>query len=230
MSHSKTRHPSDTKKSIVIDVYNLFYKIYGPQRWWPARTRLEVAIGAILTQNTSWSNVEKAISNLKRQKLITADRLRKASLDSISSLIVPSGYYNIKAERLKNFIDFLYDRYKGDIALMKRKGCDDLRKELLSVKGIGPETADSILLYGLDKPVFVVDAYTRRIAECLGIAKSNHDYSAIQSVFMDSLPENASVFNEYHALIVRHAKDICKKRPLCSRCILHKLKRSKNGC
>lgn len=229
MPHAKIKRPSTASKAILIDVYNLFYKIYGPQHWWPAKTRIEVAIGAILTQNTSWSNVEKAILNLKRKGLISADSLHKASLDLISRLIVPCGYYNIKAERLKNFIAFLYDRYKGDIALMKRNTPDITRKELLSVKGIGPETADSILLYALDKPVFVVDAYTRRIAECLGIAKSSHDYSTIQSVFMNSLPKNARVYNEYHALIVRHAKDICKKMPLCSRCILHKLKRGKNG-
>jgi endonuclease III related protein len=226
MSLSDKHNPAKNKKSTILYTYSLLYKSYGAQYWWPARSPFEVAVGAILTQNTNWSNVEKAIVNLKKKKLLTSGMLYKTNTRSIAEAIRPSGYYNIKAQRLKRFVDFLHEKYKGDISLMKPSRRDMLRKELLDVNGIGPETADSILLYALKKPVFVVDAYTRRIAECLGLAARGDDYSYIQAVFMKNLPGSVEIFNEYHALIVRHAKDVCRRKPACARCILRKLKRS----
>jgi endonuclease III related protein len=225
MSHPNTHTRLEKGTSpLVAKVYNLLYKAHGPQGWWPAPTPFEVAIGAILTQNTSWSNVEKAIKGLKKKKLLTPAKLQKATLKKIAAAIKPCGYYNIKAGRLKNFTHFLFQKYKGRIENMKLKNTALLRKELLSVNGIGPETCDSILLYALNKPFFVVDAYTRRIAECLSLAEKTHDYNFVQSVFADNLPKDFRLFNEYHALIVRHAKEVCRKKPACPRCILRKLK------
>ncbi len=226
MSLPDKNNPAKNKKSTILYTYSLLYKAYGSQYWWPARSPFEVAVGAILTQNTNWSNVEKAIVNLKKKKLLTSGMLFKTNTRPIAEAIRPSGYYNIKAQRLKCFVDFLHEKYKGNISLMKPSRRDMLREELLDVNGIGPETADSILLYALKKPVFVVDAYTRRITECLGLTVRGDDYSDIQAVFMKNLPESVEIFNEYHALIVRHAKDVCRKKPACARCILRKLKRS----
>ena len=229
MQHSKKRLSSRPgTKRLIANTYNLLYKTHGPQGWWPASTPFEVAIGAILTQNTSWSNVEKAILNLKKKKLLSSDRLHKTSLRSVAKAIRPCGYYNIKAGTLKNFIRFLFANYKGKIENMRSKTLTILRDELLAINGIGPETCDSILLYALNKPVFVVDAYTRRITECLSLTEKSHDYDFIQSIFTDSLPGDASLFNEYHALIVCHAKKVCKKKSECDKCVLRKLKRSLN--
>jgi len=226
MPHSKKRLSSKPgTKRLIANTYNLLYKTHGSQGWWPASTPFEVAIGAILTQNTSWSNVEKAILNLKKKKLLSSDCLHKASLKVLAKTIRPCGYYNIKAGTLKNFIRFLFANYKGKIENMRSKKTIILRNELLAINGIGPETCDSILLYALNKPVFVVDAYTRRIAECLDLADKRHDYDFIQSIFTDSLPGNASLFNEYHALIVCHAKKVCRKNPECGKCVLYKLKK-----
>jgi endonuclease III related protein len=226
MSLPDKNNPAKNKKSAILYTYNLLYKAYGAQYWWPARSPFEVAVGAILTQNTNWSNVEKAILNLKKEKLLNSNGLHNANTRCIADAIKSSGYYNIKAQRLKCFVDFLHEKYKGNISLMKTKRRDMLRRELLDINGIGPETADSILLYALKKPVFIVDAYTRRIAECLGLAVRGDDYSDIQDVFMNNLPESVEIFNEYHALIVRHAKDVCRKKPVCASCVLRSLKRS----
>jgi endonuclease III related protein len=227
MSHHNT-HTSFKKgtRPLVVKAYNLLYKTHGPQGWWPASAPFEVAIGAILTQNTSWSNVEKAIKGLKKKKLLTPAKLQKATLKKIAAAIKPCGYYNIKAGRLKNFTHFLFKNYKGRIENMKQKNTTQLREELLSVNGIGPETCDSILLYALNKSIFVVDAYTRRMAQCLNITEKTNDYNFLQSVFTLNLPKDYRLFNEYHALIVRHAKDVCKNRPQCEKCVLRRLKRS----
>ena len=208
---------------VILNTYNLLHKIYGPQGWWPASSPFEVVVGAILTQNTSWSNVEKAIEGLKNKSLLSPVKLQKAPLKAIAAAIRPCGYYNIKAKRLKNFVCFLFENYRGRIKNMRQESTALLRKELLSVNGIGPETCDSIMLYALNKPVFVVDAYTRRIAECLGLADKKDDYDIVQLIFTESLPQDYKLFNEYHALIVRHAKSVCKKKPECKICILHKL-------
>jgi endonuclease III related protein len=220
----KTSSHKPVAAELINSAYIFLYKIYGPQGWWPAKTPFEVCVGAILTQNTNWSNVEKAITNLKKRQILTPAGIRKVSIKTLAKAIMPCGYYNIKAARLKNFISFIFSRYKGRIENMSAKQIPDLRDELLSINGIGPETCDSILLYGLNKPVFVVDAYTRRMTECLKLSLEDDHYNSIQSLFMNSLPRDSRLFNEYHALIVRHAKNVCRKKPECVRCVLRSLK------
>jgi endonuclease-3 related protein len=209
-------------KLILNAFYKTLYAYFGPQHWWPAESRFEVIIGAILTQNTSWSNVEKAIDNLKKNKLLKLPRLYKLPHKKLASLIRPAGYYNIKAKRLKEFLKFAYDSYRGNLKKMSSQGMYKLRKQLLSVNGIGPETADSILLYALDKPVFVVDAYTKRILSRHHIIKDDSSYEKVQNLFMQNLKNKVILFNEYHALLVRLGKDFCRKnKPRCQDCPLN---------
>jgi len=201
--------------------YNKLLKTFGPQHWWPGDTPFEVIVGAILTQNTAWTNVEKAIHNLKKAKLLTPGKLHDLSQDEIAKYIRPAGYFNIKAKRLKHFLNYLFDNYGGNLKKMFKKRTDAVRRELLSVNGIGPETADSILLYAGDHPVFVVDAYTKRIFSRHQVVKADAEYHDIQELFMKNLPHDVKMFNEYHALIVKAGKDFCRTRkPLCSRCPL----------
>jgi endonuclease-3 related protein len=200
-------------------IYNKLYNFFGKQYWWPAHTKLEVIIGAMLTQNTSWSNVEKAITNLKKNDLLSFKKLYNAKTNRITKLIKPAGYFNIKARRLKNILEFMEKDYKGDMGKMRQKDTFELRKELLDVNGVGPETADSILLYALDKPIFVVDAYTKRIFYRLKILPQDVSYETAQKLFMDNLSKDKHLFNEYHALIVKLGKDYCKKnKPRCQEC------------
>ena len=208
----------------LLEIYSLLYKKYGPRKWWPADTDFEVIVGAILTQNTNWSNVEKAISNLKEAGLLNPQQLRKVSLGRLATSIKPSGYFNQKAKRLKVFLKYFYKNYKGRVALMKKTPLSVLRKELLEINGIGPETADSILLYALDKPTFVIDSYTKRLFNCLFITERDNSYHDMQDFFMENLPKKQKLFNEYHALRVTHAQEVCKKKPHCNKCILHSLK------
>lgn len=196
----------------LLNIYEGLYKHFGPQGWWPANSAFEVVVGAILTQNTSWTNVERAIANLKKGHSLTFQKMRRIDEKKLARLIRPAGYYNIKAKRLKNFLDFFNKNYAGSFKRMKRKSAAILRRELLGINGIGPETADSILLYALGKPVFVVDAYTRRIVSRHHLLGQRDGYEAIQSFFMECLPNNARLFNEYHALLVRCAKELCKKK------------------
>ena len=206
-------------KEKLLEIYQKLYRAFGPQDWWPADSDFEVAVGAILTQNTSWSNVEKAIENLKRSKCLSFAKMRRLSEKKLAQLIRPAGYYNIKAKRLKNFFRFLWKNYRGSFKRMKSKDTLVLRTELLSVCGIGPETADSILLYALGKPIFVVDTYTRRIMSRHDVIKESYGYHDIQKVFMDRLRHDARIFNEYHALLVKCAKEFCKKDKMnCSAC------------
>jgi len=201
--------------------YNKLLRAFGPQHWWPGDTPFEVIVGAILTQNTAWTNVEKAIHNLKKAKLLTPGKLHDLSQDEIAKYIRPAGYFNIKAKRLKHFLNYLFDNYGGNLKKMFKKRTDALRRELLSVNGIGPETADSMLLYAGNHPVFVVDAYTKRIFSRHQVVKTDADYHNIQELFMKNLPHVVKMFNEYHALIVKAGKDFCRTRkPLCSRCPL----------
>ena len=201
--------------------YNKLLKTFGPQHWWPGDTPFEVIVGAILTQNTAWTNVEKAIHNLKKAKLLTPGKLHDLSQDEIAKYIRPAGYFNIKAKRLKHFLNYLFDNYGGNLKKMFKKRTDAVRRELLSVNGIGPETADSILLYAGNHPVFVVDAYTKRIFSRHQVVKADAEYHDIQELFMKNLPHDVKMFNEYHALIVKAGKDFCRTRkPLCSRCPL----------
>ena len=202
-------------------IYKKLYSYFGPQHWWPGETPFEVMLGAILTQNTSWQNVEKAIGNLKKHKLLNPRKLYKLEQRKLASLIRPAGYYNIKAKRLKYFLDFLFQSYGGDIKKISRVDKIALRQELLAVNGIGPETADSILLYALNKPVFVVDAYTRRILLRHRLIKETASYDGVQDLFTHNLKKDAKLFNEYHALLVRLGKDFClKKKGKCDTCPL----------
>jgi endonuclease III related protein len=209
-----------TRKQLVA-VYRALFKAYGPQRWWPGDSPFEVMVGAVLTQNTAWSNVEKAIANLKQAGLMTVGRFREAPVRTLATLIRPSGYYNIKAKRLGHLMAFLAGRYGGSLARMFREDPGELRKGLLSVNGIGPETADAIMLYAAGHPVFVVDAYTKRIFSRHGLVPRNAGYHEVQQLFLENLPRDARLFNEYHALIVRLGKEHCRKtRPRCNGCPL----------
>lgn len=203
----------------IYKIYKILYKRFGPQHWWPGETPFEVMVGAILTQNTAWKNVEKAINNLKKRNLLSPDGIYNISIEKIAEIIKPSGFFNIKAKRLKSFISFFVEIYGGDIE--KMKGDNNIREKLLSISGIGKETADSILLYALEIPVFVVDAYTKRVFSRHNIIKGDASYDEIQSAFKDALPEDVQIYNEYHALIVRLAKEYCRKKPLCDNCPLN---------
>jgi len=201
-------------------MHKKLYACFGPQHWWPGETPFEVAVGAILTQNTNWSNVEKAIANLKKDKVLNPKALHDMSHARLAALIRPAGYFNIKAKRLKNFISFLINEYHGSMSKMKREDLNSVRKKLLSVNGIGPETADSIILYALEKPVFVIDAYTKRVLSRHNILEHDASYDTFQGLFHSKLRENISLFNEYHALFVRLAKENCRTKPLCTGCPL----------
>lgn len=200
-------------------IYKKLYKAFGRQYWWPAKTKLEVIIGAMLTQNTSWSNVEKAISSLRGNNFLSFKKLYNAQHNEIAKLIKPAGYFNIKAKRLKNLLEFMQKNYKGNLNRMNQVKACKLREELLAVNGVGPETADSILLYALEMPVFVVDAYTRRIFSRLKMLPRQASYEDTQKLFTDNLSKNERLFNEYHALIVKLGKDYCRKnKPRCQEC------------
>jgi len=207
-------------KERLMDMYNRLFSFFGPQHWWPAKTPFEVIIGAILTQNTNWKNVERAIENLKREGLLSASGLYKIPEQILASLIRPAGYYKMKARRLKNFISYIMENYEGDLENLFSLDTESLRKELLSIKGIGPETADSILLYAAKRPVFVVDSYTYRILKRHNIIWNNISYNELQEIFMKNLPHDEILFNEFHALIVETGKHFCKKRPICKDCPL----------
>ena len=201
--------------------YERLYARFGPQSWWPARSPFEVMVGAILTQNTNWGNVEKAIGRLRKKRALTPAALYRLRPRALAALIRPAGYYNIKAARLRNFTRFYLDEFGGSAARMARAETASLRERLLAVNGIGEETADSILLYALGKPVFVVDAYTRRIFSRHGFFPADSGYARIQSAFTMALGSRARLFNEYHALIVRLAKECCRKTgPKCAQCPL----------
>jgi len=196
---------------------------YGPQHWWPADDSLGVIIGAILTQSAAWGNVEKAIANLKAARALSLKALRQLSLSQLAEIIRPCGYYQAKALKLKSFASWFGEYYHDDLGKLFAHDIDSLRQQLLSVYGIGEETADSIILYAASKPVFVIDAYTRRIISRLGLVPESHNYSAYQAFFRDNLPADVRLCNEYHALLVRLAKDVCRKHPICPRCCLNSL-------
>lgn len=206
-------------KRRLLGLYRRMLKRFGPQYWWPADSDFEVVVGVVLTQNTSWSNVEKAIRNLKRQGLLSCRKLQAIPRRKLARAIRPAGYFNIKAKRLKNFISYLQRNYAGSLRRMLNKDAASLRRELLSINGIGPESADSIILYAAHKPVFVVDAYTRRLMSREGFIREDAEYEEIQGLFMDNLPRDVDLFKEFHALIVRLAKENCRKNnPRCDVC------------
>ena len=210
---------NDRLKENIRDIYQKLYRSFGPQSWWPGDTPFEVIVGAILTQNTNWQNVAKAIDNLKEARVLTPQKLHSLPIDRLARLIRPSGYFNIKAKRLKSFLDFLFKNYQGKLEKMFVQPLDELRQEILSVKGVGPETADSILLYAGGYPIFVVDAYTKRIFSRQKLLSEDAGYHQVQELFTQSLKKDVQLFNEYHALIVRLGKDFCKKtKPKCEIC------------
>jgi endonuclease-3 related protein len=206
---------------ILPDIYRRLLARYGLQHWWPAEAPFEVIVGAILTQSAAWGNVEKAIASLKKANALSPKALRRLPTPRLAHLVHPCGYYNAKARKLKSFADWLGSRYDDDLKRLFAGGVEDLRPQLLSIHGIGEETADSIILYAAGKPVFVIDAYTRRIISRLGLAPAQDSYDTYQALFMQNLSPDARMFNEYHALFVRLGKDVCRPRPLCPRCCLN---------
>ncbi|MDA8326398.1 MAG: hypothetical protein M0033_09275 [Nitrospiraceae bacterium] len=203
------------------DIYRRLLDAFGPQRWWPGETPFEVAVGAVLTQNTNWGNVEKAIHNLKEANALCSLAMDRMSNERLAELVRPSGYFNVKAVRLKALVSFIVSGYQGNVTRMKDTGTAALREKLLAISGIGPETADSILLYALEKPVFVIDAYTKRILARHGIAPAMADYSRLQGLFHENLEPDVKLYNEFHALIVKTGKTFCRPRaPLCRACPL----------
>ena len=210
-----------------MEIYRLLYRHFGPQNWWPVSdpkspfARFEIATGAILTQNTNWKNVESALKNLKEAGRLSPEGIGSISEEEFSEIIRPSGYFRVKAKRLKNYVDFLMENYDGDVDSSLSGELSDVRKNLLSVSGIGPETADSILLYAGERPVFVIDVYTKRVLARHDLASMDSTYDELQSLFMKNLPEDTALFNEYHALFVAVGKRFCRpKEPLCSECPL----------
>ena len=202
-------------------IYQKLYSYFGPQHWWPAQSPFEVMVGAILTQNTNWGNVERAIGNLKERRVLFPRGLYGLPQRELAGLIRPAGYYNIKAKRLREFLNFFFKEYAGSTKKMLITDTRRLREQLLCVKGIGPETADSILLYALEKPVFVVDAYTKRIFSRHKFFSEGAGYEEVQRLFTRHLKKDIRLFNEYHALIVRSGKDFClKNKPRCAVCPL----------
>ncbi len=214
----------DTMTSETLtEIYELLYDAFGSQNWWPGETPLEIIAGAILTQNTNWTNVERAIANLKSAECLSPERLWYIDVAQLAELIRPAGYYNLKSRRLKNFVDWLFDDYEGEVENLKGVDTDRLRVELLAVKGVGRETADSILLYALDRPIFVVDAYTARIAVRHGLIEPDAGYEQLRELFESNLPQDIQLFNEYHALLVRAGKEFCKTKARCPGCPLEEL-------
>jgi endonuclease III related protein len=207
-------------QTTLLTVYQLLFKRYGPQHWWPADTALEMIVGAILTQSAAWTNVEKAIHSLKANTDLSIKALQYLPQGELARLIRPSGYYNVKAVKIRAFVDWLARDYDGDLGRLFELDTAELRKQLLSVHGVGEETADSIILYAAHQPIFVIDAYTRRIMARLGLAPHKETYAAFQALFMDSMAPDEALFNEYHALLVQHGKTVCRKKPVCAGCCL----------
>ncbi len=207
----------------LLSIYHQLLTHYGPQNWWPAEAPFEVIVGAVLTQSAAWGNVEKAIANLKLAKALSSQAIRQLPLSELARLIHPCGYYNAKALKLKSFAYWLDNHHADDLNRLFATDTNHLRPQLLSIHGIGPETADSIILYAANKPIFVIDAYTRRIINRLGLAPDSNSYAAYQALFMNNLPADASLFNEYHALLVCLAKNVCRSHPLCPQCCLNNI-------
>jgi len=207
-------------RNVLMILYDRLFTAYGPQHWWPAQTPFEVIVGAVLTQNTSWKNVVQAIDNLKRAGLLGLDAIHGLDHDTLAVCIRPSGYFNVKVRRLKNLCAWLYQ--EGGIQRLERLPTSTLRNGLLAVNGIGPETADDILLYAFNRPVFVIDTYTRKLLVSLGLIEGGEDYEALRTGFEAGLAPDPALYNEYHALIVRHAKEKCRSVPDCRHCLIER--------
>lgn len=208
------------ESGLLLEVYRRLLEAFGPQGWWPAEDGFEMVVGAILTQSTAWVNVEKAIRNLRQAGALSAGALERLPEERVAELIRPSGYYRVKARKVKAFCQHLWEVHGGDLQSLFHVKLPDLREELLGIWGIGPETADSIVLYGAQQPIFVVDAYTRRICARLKLAPPDAGYQRLQRLFMDNLAPSVSLFQEYHALLVALGKGTCRPRPRCPGCPL----------
>jgi len=207
-------------QSTLQHIYDLMEAHYGPTHWWPGDSPFEIAVGAVLTQNTAWTNVEKAIINLKRENLLSPEAILDSPLETLHLALTPSGYFRIKAQRLRSFCEHVMSRYDGSMERMAQQPLDTLRPELLSVHGIGPETADDILLYACEKPVFVIDAYTRRIFGRHTLIEPLIPYESLRRWFESHVPRDLHTYKEYHALIVYIGKDYCRRTPKCDQCPL----------
>lgn len=213
----------DEISDLLLGLYHCLFEHYGLQHWWPTEEPFEVMVGAILTQSATWSNVEKSIVCLKRGNALSPSALRQLSTSDIAEMIYSSGYYNAKAAKLKSLAVWLGECYGDNLERLFSLPLQNLRDVLLSVYGIGEETADSVILYAARKPIFVIDAYTRRIIHRLGLSAGDGSYCFLQGLFMEHLPNNEKLFNEYHALLVRHGKEVCRKRPRCSACCVNSI-------
>ena len=209
-----------TKKTLM-EGFERMHARFGPRHWWPGETPFEVMVGAILTQNTNWLNASRAIANLKSQRLLDPQKLLDLHPATLAKLIRPAGYYRVKAGRLRHFLAYFVEAYGGKVKRMAAEPTGKLREELLAVKGIGPETADSILLYALEKPAFVIDAYTRRILSRHALCAEDETYDDLQAIFTDRLPAEVELYNEYHALVVETGKEYCRTSPRCDGCPLN---------
>lgn len=209
--------------SRLDDVFERLLGHFGPRHWWPAETPFEVVVGAILTQNTAWRNVEYALDNLRRAGALAPAPLLALAPEELQTLLRPAGFFRQKSARLQGFIRHLAQHHDGDLETWLAGPLEAVREELLALKGIGPETADSILLYAGERPTFVVDAYTRRLFSRLGLLAGDEPYARIRDFFMEALPADAELFNEYHALIVEECKTFCRPRPDCGPCPLREI-------
>jgi len=209
--------------TVLMDIYDRLNTFFGDLHWWPGESALEMIVGAILTQNTAWRNVERTLSILKYKGLLSVDTLYRVQENILAENLRPAGYFRIKAQRLKALVAFFQEFYGGSLECMFAEDLSTLRNKLLTVKGVGEETADSILLYAGKKPIFVVDAYTRRILAGHKIIHDRASYSDIQTLFMSQLPEDVPLFNQYHALLVNTGKQFCRRAPNCTDCLLSPL-------
>jgi len=216
--HSHSARAPRCERGTFQAIHDTLFAAYGPQRWWPGDSRFEIMVGAVLTQNTAWLNVERAIANLKKAKALSPQAIVAAHPRRLAAWLKPSGYFNVKAQRLKAMCRWLIEQ--GGVRKLAKIPTAELREALLAVYGVGPETADDILLYAFERPVFVIDAYTRRIFQRLGLIEGSEDYEVLRKMFEHTLEADVPLFNEYHALIVVHAKDVCKTKPLCGQCCL----------
>ena len=208
-------------QKILLEIYDRMLETYGSQNWWPAESRFEVMVGAILTQAVSWKNADRAISSLKLANVMSPKAIRKTSSKKLANLIYSAGYHNEKALKLKALAEYLGKKFGDSIEQMSKEPSNTIRSELLAIYGIGKETADDILLYALDQPVFVIDTITKRLLSRVGIAKESGSYEYYQSIFTTHLNRNLNQFNEFHALIDHHGSTVCRKQyPICAKCCL----------
>ena len=214
---------TESTRDVLLDIYRRLHAAYGPQEWWPGGSPFEVVVGAILTQAAAWTNVEKAIDNLNAAGVLSPRGILETPVEDLARLVYPAGYYNAKARKLRAFVEMLFERHGGVLDRLFALPLLELRRGLLATHGIGPETADAVILYAAGRPCFVIDTYTRRVFGRLGVAPAKDDYGSWQGMFEEALPPDVPLFNEYHALIDHHAKTFCRKEPLCEQCFLREV-------